>query len=40
MGHIANEHTYNFCQDLVAEFAASCGGTPLLFDYYAWKRGG
>jgi hypothetical protein len=40
MGHIANENTYNFCQELVGEFAGSCGGTPLLFDYWAWKRGG
>ena len=40
MGHISNEHTYAFCQDLIAEFAGSCGGTPLLFDYYAWRRGG
>jgi len=40
MGHISNEHTYNFCQDLIAEFARNCGGTPLLFDYWAWKRGG
>ena len=40
MGHISNEHTYAFCQDLIAEFAGSCGGTRLLFDYYAWRRGG
>lgn len=40
MGHISNEHTYNFCQDLIADFARTCGGSPLLFDYWAWKRGG
>lgn len=40
MGQIENRHTYEFCQDLVAEFSASCGATPLLFDYYAWKPGG
>lgn len=40
MGDIHSEQTYSFCQGLVAEFAASCGGTPLLFDYFAWKRGG
>jgi hypothetical protein len=40
MGDIHTEETYLFCQDLVAGFASSCGGTPLLFDYFAWKRGG
>jgi hypothetical protein len=40
MGHIANMRTYDFCQELIADFAGSCGGTPLLFDYWAWKRGG
>lgn len=40
MGDIQTEQTYSFCQELVAEFAASCDGTPLLFDYFAWRRGG
>lgn len=40
MGDIHAEQTYLFCQELIREFAASCGGTPLLFDYFAWKRGG
>jgi len=40
MGDIHSEQTYLFCQELVEEFAASCDGTPLLFDYFAWRRGG
>jgi len=40
MGDIRAEQTYSFCQDLIAEFTASCGGTPLLFDYFAWRPGG
>lgn len=40
MGHIHTEETYRFCQGLIAEFTASCDGTPLLFDYFAWERGG
>ena len=40
MGHILTKTTYLFCQELIAEFSMSCGGTPLLFDYFAWKRGG
>lgn len=40
MGYIQSEATYQFCQDVISQFAGHCGGTPLLFDYYAWKRGG
>ncbi len=40
MKNILTEHTYVYCQDLISEFTRSCGGTPLLFDYFAWKRGG
>jgi len=40
MGHIKNKFTYTFCQELIDEFSRACGGTPLLFDYWAWRRGG
>ena len=40
MGDILADTTYFFCQDLIREFTTHCGGTPLLFDYFAWKRGG
>lgn len=40
MGHVTTQKTYLFCQELIAEFSMSCGGTPLMFDYFAWKRGG
>ncbi|MDD5579950.1 MAG: hypothetical protein PHY16_11810 [Methylobacter sp.] len=40
MGHVRYEATYLFCQELVSRFSSHCGGTPLLFDYYAWKPGG
>lgn len=40
MGHVLTENTYEFCQELIAEFSLACGSTPLMFDYYAWKRGG
>jgi len=40
MGHILGPTTYRFVQSAVAAFSAHCEGTPLLFDYYAWKKGG
>ena len=40
MGNILTSNAYVFCQDLISEFTRSCGGTPLLFDYFGWKRGG
>jgi hypothetical protein len=40
MGNILTNNTYVFCQDLISEFTRHCGGTPLLFDYFAWRRGG
>jgi hypothetical protein len=40
MGHIICRNTYQFSQEAISEFAAYCGGTPLLFDYFAWKKGG
>ena len=39
MGHIANENTYEFCQNLIGVFAENCGGSRLLFDRFAYKRG-
>jgi hypothetical protein len=38
MGHIHNQNTYNFCQSLIAKFSESCGGSRLLFDYWAWQK--
>lgn len=40
MKDIHNHVTYTFCQDAITEFAEASGGTRLLFDEYAWKRGG
>ncbi|MEI6334079.1 MAG: hypothetical protein WCS87_05930 [Methylococcaceae bacterium] len=40
MGHVKCEATYQFCQGLISSFSSHCGGTSLLFDYYAWKPGG
>lgn len=40
MGDIINMNTYRLCQKLIERFAGQYGGTPLLFDYYAWQRGG
>lgn len=40
MGHIHEKNTYDFCQDLIDNFAVHFGGTRLLFDYFAWRSGG
>jgi hypothetical protein len=40
MGHILGPTTYQFSQDAIAAFSHHCEGTPLLFDFYAWKKGG
>lgn len=40
MGHILGPKTYQFSQEAIAAFSLHCGATPLLFDFYAWKRGG
>jgi hypothetical protein len=39
MGHIHNQNTYIFCQSLITAFSEPCGGSRLLFDYWAWKKG-
>jgi hypothetical protein len=39
MGHIHNQNTYNLCQSLITAFSESCGGSRLLFDYWAWQKG-
>jgi len=39
MGNITNQNTYDFCQELIFDFVGPCGGTRLLFDRYAYKRG-
>ena len=40
MGDVKNELSYEFCQDLIAQFSESVGGSRLLFDFFAWKYGG
>lgn len=40
MGDVSCHNAYSFCQDAIDEFAASCGGTRLLFDCFGWRRGG
>ena len=40
MGDIHSENTYAFCQTLITNFATHFGGSRLLFDYFAWRRGG
>jgi hypothetical protein len=40
MGDIHSMRTYEFCQALIEAFASHYGGTRLLFDYFAWRRGG
>lgn len=39
MGDIHSRQTYSFCQNLIERFATQYGGTRLLFDYFAWRRG-
>jgi len=39
MGHIKTEATYAFCQSVIREYCELAGGTPILFDYFAWRRG-
>lgn len=40
MGVIAAEATYSLCQSVVREYCAIAGGSPVLFDYFAWQSGG
>jgi hypothetical protein len=40
MGDIINSNTYEYCQKLIKDFCEKYGGTRLLFDYYAWEKGG
>lgn len=40
MGIIATEATYSLCQAVIREYCSIAGGTPVLFDYFAWQRGG
>lgn len=40
MGDITTETAYDFCQQLIAGFTRSQGGSALLFDYHSWKSGG
>jgi hypothetical protein len=37
MGDVGCKRSYDFCQDLIFEFAGSYGSTRLLFDYFAWQ---
>lgn len=38
MGHVRTAQTYAFCQCLIRCVAENYGGTPLLFDYFAWAQ--
>ncbi len=40
MGSVISQQTYDLCQELIARFSRMFGGTPLLFDYFAWTKGG
>ncbi len=40
MGDVHSKHTYAFCQTLIDRFAGNFGGSRLLFDFFAWRRGG
>ena len=40
MGNIQSEATYQFCQELIEQFTTHFGGSPLLFDYFSWEKGG
>lgn len=40
MSHVDAEITYQFRQELIRAFANRYGGTNLLFDYFAWAKGG
>lgn len=40
MGDIHCRATYDFCQSLIGDFAATYDGTRLLFDHCFWKHGG
>lgn len=38
MGMVVNEEQYRFCQALVQRVCDEVGGTPLLFDVFAWHH--
>jgi hypothetical protein len=40
MGNITNVRSYLLCQDLIQRFSVRFGGSRLLFDYFAWRKGG
>ena len=40
MGDIHSKNTYLFCQGLIEKFSVHHGGSRLLFDYFAWRKGG
>lgn len=40
MGNITNMRAYLLCQELIQRFSFRFGGSRLMFDYFAWKRGG
>ena len=39
MGSISNIRAYLLCQELIERFSIHFGGTRLLFDYFAWRKG-
>lgn len=40
MGNVTNMRAYLLCQELIDRFSMRFGGTRLLFDYFAWRKGG
>lgn len=40
MGNITNMRAYLLCQELIQRFSFHFGGSRLLFDYFAWRKGG
>lgn len=39
MGNVISENSYNFLQEIIREYCNIAGGTSLIFDYYAYKKG-
>jgi hypothetical protein len=37
MGDIHSQETYDFCQAMISVFCKECGGSRLLFDFWAWR---
>jgi len=40
MKSVTNENSYNFCQQIIEAIAKKAGGSKLMFDFWAYKKGG